>query len=70
MQVETSADRCDACQHAFHKRLRPADHGAHQQLERTQQTFSQMKKFCSSQVSVVTFSGGVGKWITDCCLVR
>ena len=23
-----------------------------------------------SQVSVVTFSGGVGKWITDCFLVR
>jgi len=38
--------------------------------ERTQQTFSQMKKFCSSQVSVVIFSGGVGKWITDCFLVR
>ena len=29
-------------------------------FERTQQTFSQMKKFCNSQVSVVTFSGGVG----------
>jgi len=27
-------------------------------LESTQQTFSQMKKFCNSQVSVVTFSGG------------
>jgi len=38
--------------------------------ERMQQTFSQMKKFCSSQVSVVTFSGGVGKWITDCFLLR
>ena len=36
----------------------------------TQQTFSQMKKFSNSQVSVVTFSGGVGKWITDCFLVR
>ena len=33
-------------------------------FERTQETFSQMKKFCSSQVSVVTFSGEVGKWIT------
>ena len=32
--------------------------------ERTQQTFSQMKKFRNSQVSVVTFSDGVGKWIT------
>ena len=38
--------------------------------ERTQQTFSQMKKFCSSLVLVVTFSGGVGKCITDCFLVR
>jgi len=27
-------------------------------LERTQQTFSQMKKFCTSQVSVVTFQVG------------
>jgi len=27
-------------------------------------TFSQMQKVCSSQVSVVTFSGGVGNWIT------
>jgi len=35
-------------------------------FERTQQTFSQMKKFCSSQVSVVTFFGWVGKWITVC----
>jgi len=35
-----------------------------------QQTFSQMKKFCNSQVSVVTFSGGVGKWTTACFLVR
>jgi len=34
--------------------------------ERTQQTFGQMKKFRNSQVSVVIFSGGVGKWITDC----
>jgi len=31
--------------------------------ERTQQTFSQMKKFRNSQVSVVIFSDGVGKWI-------
>jgi len=23
-----------------------------------------MKKFCSSQVNVVTVSGGVGKWMT------
>jgi len=38
-------------------------------FERTQQTFSQMKKFCSSQVSVVTFSSGVGKWITVCFLL-
>jgi len=35
-------------------------------LERTQQTFSRMKKFCNSQASVVTFSGGVGRWITVC----
>jgi len=28
-----------------------------------------MKKFCISQVSVVTFSGGVGKWITVCFLL-
>jgi len=27
-------------------------------FERMQQTFSQMKKFCISKVSVVTFSGG------------
>ena len=39
-------------------------------FERTQQTFSQMKRFCNSQVSVVTFSGGVGKWITICFLLR
>jgi len=36
-------------------------------FERTQQTFSQ---FCNSQVSVVTFSGGVGKWITVSFLLR
>jgi len=30
-------------------------------FERTQQTFSQTKKFCFSRVSVVTFSGAVGK---------
>ena len=30
-------------------------------FQRTQQTFSQMKQFCNSQVSVVTFPGGVGK---------
>jgi len=34
-------------------------------LERTQQTFSQMKKFCNSQVSVVIFSGEAGKWIIE-----
>jgi len=34
-------------------------------FERMQETSSQMKKFCNSKVSVVTFSGGVGKWITD-----
>ena len=39
-------------------------------LERTQQTFSQKKTFCNSQVSVVTFSVGVGKWITVCFLLR
>jgi len=38
-------------------------------FERTQQTFSQMKKFCNSQVSVVTFSGGVGKLTTVCFLL-
>ena len=32
-------------------------------FERTQQTFSQMKKFCNWKVSVVTFSGGMSKWI-------
>ena len=32
-------------------------------LERIQQTFSQMKTFCNSQVGVVTFLGGVGTWI-------
>ena len=37
-------------------------------FEWMQQTFSQMKKFCNSQGSVVTFSGGVGKWITVCFL--
>jgi len=37
---------------------------------RTPQTFSQMKMFCNSQVSVMTFSGGVGKWITVCFLLR
>jgi len=29
-------------------------------FEGTQQTFIQMEKFCISQVSVVTFSGGGG----------
>jgi len=29
-------------------------------FERMQQTFGRMKKFCNSQVSVVTFLGGVG----------
>jgi len=37
-------------------------------FERTQQIFSQMKKFGNLQVSVLTFSGGVGKWITVCFL--
>ena len=31
---------------------------------------SDEKKCCNSQVSVVTFSGGVGKWITLCFLLR
>ena len=35
-------------------------------FEKTQQTFSQMKKFCNSHVSVVTFLDRVGKWITAC----
>jgi len=38
--------------------------------ERMQQTFTLMKKFCSSQVSAVTFSDWVGKWITVCFLLR
>ena len=38
-------------------------------FERMQHIFRQMKKFCNSQVSVVTFSGGVGKWITVCFLL-
>jgi len=42
----------------------------HPTFERTQQTFSQMKKFCNSQVSVVTFSGGVGEWIIVCFFLR
>jgi len=29
-------------------------------FERTQRTFNQMKKFCISQISVVTVSGGMG----------
>ena len=29
-----------------------------------------MKKFRNSQVNVELFLGGVGKWITDCFLVR
>jgi len=38
-------------------------------FERMLQTFSQMKSFFfNSQVSVVTFLGGVGKWITVCFL--
>ena len=39
-------------------------------FERTQQTFSQMKKFCISQVNMVTFSRGVDKWITVCLFFR
>ena len=31
---------------------------------------SDEKKCCNSQVSVVTFSGGAGKWITLCFLLR
>jgi len=42
----------------------------HPTFEKTQQTFSQMKKFCTSQVTAVTLSGGVGKWITVCFLLR
>ena len=38
-------------------------------FERMQQTFSQMKKCCSSQVSMVTFSGWVSKCITVCFLL-
>jgi len=38
-------------------------------FERTQQALSQMKEFCNSQVSVVTFSGLVGKWITVCFIL-
>jgi len=33
-------------------------------VEGMQQAFSQMKTFCISQVSMVTFSGGMGKWVT------
>jgi len=33
-------------------------------FEGMQQTSSQMKKLCISQVSVVTFSGVVAKWVT------
>ena len=39
-------------------------------FERRKQTFSQMKKFCSSQVSALIFSGGVGKWFPVCFLLR
>jgi len=39
-------------------------------FERMQKTFSQMKKFCISQFRVVTFSDGVGKWITVCFLLK
>jgi len=39
-------------------------------FDRTQQTFSQMKRFCISQVNVVTYLGGVGKWVTVCFLLR
>jgi len=44
--------------------------GSFQSLQRLkeQQTFSQM--IHNSQISVVIFSDGVGKWITDCFLVR
>jgi len=33
-------------------------------FKQMQQAFSQMKKCCISQVIVVTFSGGVAKWVT------
>jgi len=39
-------------------------------FEGMQQSFSQMTKFCISQVSLVAFSGGVGKWVTVCFLLR
>jgi len=39
-------------------------------FEGTQQAFSQLKKFCISQVSVATLSGVVGNWITVCFLLR
>ena len=34
-----------------------------------QTTFSHVKKLCISQVSVVTFSGVVAKWVTVCFLL-
>jgi len=39
-------------------------------LFRMQQTFTQMKNLCISQVGVVTFSGVVAKWVTVCFLLR
>jgi len=39
-------------------------------FEATQQTtFTQVKKLCISQVSVVTFLGVVAKWVTVCFLL-
>jgi len=39
-------------------------------FEGTQQTFSWKKKCSISQVSVVTFSGGVVKWVKVSFLLR
>jgi len=39
-------------------------------FEGMQQTFTQMKNLCISQVGVVTFSGVVAKWVTVCFLLR
>ena len=39
-------------------------------FERMQQSLSQIENFCISQVSVVTFSGGMGKWIIVYFLLR
>jgi len=47
---------------SFQSRQRQPATGLFSELltfERTQQTFSQTKKFCNSQVNMVTFSGGL-----------